>query len=142
MTFAALTSTTLAMFPSDAIEGEHVWRLSLDCFECADAESSLFEQTCIAIDGEHFLRMQTRRDSCSHFLLRLDGESGYVIAENAQQCVLYCARGELSLPDADVRLSSNQVHVLDEVLASQGIAFAWRATEGAEVYLVRISYFS
>jgi hypothetical protein len=140
---SSLTSTRLAMFPPDAAEDSHIWLLSLDDErECSRVDLGLFEQTCIVVAPQVYLRMQSRLDSCSHFLQRLEGESGYVVAEHAQQCVLYCQSGELRLPERGVRLAENGVYVLDEVVANKGIAFAWSATDGAQVYLVRVGYFS
>ena len=137
-------SVNLAIFPSDAGDDEFIWRLSMDRV-APDAASTqqvpLYDRSVAQLAAEVELTMLSRRDSCSHFLQILTADDNFVAAEDAQQCLLYCADGQGHFPEQNVHVSKNDVLILDELHAQAGIRFHLRCEPGSILYLVRISYF-
>lgn len=134
----------LAIFPEHAGLDDFVWRLILESNGAPEQlpHASMFDQTYAPLSTAHRrLQFASRRDTCSHFLQKLDGEDNYVFAHDAHQCLIYCARGRAKLPDIKVQLQASELLLLDELHLREGIDLHVRCNEASEVFVIRISYF-
>lgn len=87
------------------------------------------------------LNLMTRRDVCQHFMQRLTAGEHDVMAADAQQILLYCARGIARL-GPDISMQAGDLILLDEEHGHAGIQLRIQADEGALLYLMRISFLS
>ena len=87
------------------------------------------------------LNMMTRRDVCSHYMQRLQAGNHLIEAGDAQQMLLYCLRGEISLPN-DEKLTAGELVLLEEKHEHEGISLRCEAAEDSEAMLIFIQFLS
>lgn len=102
-------------------------------------EDSIYAQLCCGSVVD--LNLMTRRDICQHYMQRLFGGEHHVMANDAQQILIYCARGEANIDQA-CALQTGDLILLEEEQEQAGISCHIDAQEGAIVYLMRISFLS
>ena len=85
------------------------------------------------------LNLMTRRDVCQHFMQRLTSGEHFVAATDAQQILLYCAKGK-AMTQLIGELQTGDLMLFEEEHEHAGIKFQIQAEEGAVLYLMRISF--
>lgn len=85
------------------------------------------------------LNLMTRRDVCQHYMQRLTAGEHHVIADDAQQILLYCAAGNASLESGGT-MQAGDLFLFEEEQEHAGIRLDFRADEDAVLYLMRISF--
>lgn len=85
------------------------------------------------------LNLMTRRDVCTHFMQRLEAGEHYVVAQNAQQVLIYCAQGQAVLNKV-MDVSEADLILLEEDHEHAGVRLVVQAQEGSVLYLIRISF--
>lgn len=89
------------------------------------------------------LNLMTRRDICQHFMQKLVAGEHHVAATDAQQVLLYCARGSATVLVAaapGASLQTGDLMLFEEEHEHTGIKLHISAEEGAVLYLMRISF--
>jgi len=85
------------------------------------------------------LSMMTRRDVCTHYMQRLGAGDHYVEAGDAQQLLLYCAKGKVTLKSGEI-LAAGELGLFEEKHEHEGILLGFCADEDAVLYLIRIQF--
>ncbi|MFZ6814309.1 HutD family protein [Undibacterium sp. Rencai35W] len=85
------------------------------------------------------LNLMTRRDVCTHYMQRLEAGEHHVVAQDAQQVLLYCAQGSAVL-NRDVSLQEADLVLLEEDHERVGVRLVVQASEECLLYLMRISF--
>lgn len=89
------------------------------------------------------LNFMSRRTVCHHFMQRLEGGEHFIAAADAQQVLLYCARGAAEVivdEKMGMRMQEEDLILLDEERPFSGIRLTISAPDEACLYCVRISY--
>ncbi len=85
------------------------------------------------------LNLMTRRDACQHFMQRLSGGDHQVRAEDAQQILLFCEKGNARV-GKQAELERGDLLLLEEEHEGQGISLHIQTSENSILYLMRISF--
>ena len=85
------------------------------------------------------LNMMTRRDVCTHYVQRLTAGVHFVDAKDAQQLLLYCAKGTARLA-TDEQVLAGDLCLFEERHEHEGIALEFNADEDAILYLIRVHF--
>lgn len=85
------------------------------------------------------LNLMTRRDACQHFMQRLSGGDHQVRAEDAQQFLLFCEKGNATV-SKHTQLEAGDLLLLEEEHEAQGINLHIQADEDSILYLMRITF--
>ena len=85
------------------------------------------------------LNMMTRRDVCTHYMQRLEAGSHFIEANDAQQLLLFCAKGSARLSTGE-SLQDYDCCLFDEEHEHAGIRLNLHAAEDAVLYLIRIRF--
>ncbi|WP_339941216.1 HutD family protein [Undibacterium luofuense] len=85
------------------------------------------------------LNMMSRREVCSHTMLRFGEGDHFVQAGEAQQILLYCHRGQVSLTDGTL-VRSQQLLLQEENHAHEGISLQFTATAESDICLIIIRF--
>jgi len=85
------------------------------------------------------LNMMTRRDVCTHYMQRLTAGDHFVAAGDAQQLLLYCAKGRATLKSSE-QLLAGDLCLFEERHEHEGILLGFSADEDAILYLIRIHF--
>lgn len=85
------------------------------------------------------LNLMTRRDACQHFMQRLSGGDHQVRAEDAQQVLLFCEKGNAKV-SKHTQLEAGDLLLLEEEHEGQGINLHIQADEDSILYLMRITF--
>ncbi|MFZ6863837.1 HutD family protein [Undibacterium sp. Ji67W] len=85
------------------------------------------------------LNMMTRRDVCSHYMQRLSAGEHFVAAGDAQQLLLYCAKGTATLSSGE-QIIAGDLCLFEERHEHEGIILGFSADEGSDVYLIRVHF--
>lgn len=85
------------------------------------------------------LNLMTRRDACQHFMQRLSGGDHQVRAEDAQQVLLFCEKGNAQV-SKHTKLEAGDLLLLEEEHEGQGIHLHIQADEDSILYLMRITF--
>lgn len=90
------------------------------------------------------LNLMTRRDVCQHFMQRLSAGEHAISAEDAQQILVFCEKGQAQLLQQSqyLRLEAGDLVLLEEEHEACGIRFHIAAEEGCLLYVMRISFLS
>ncbi|MFZ6875079.1 HutD family protein [Undibacterium sp. Di27W] len=87
------------------------------------------------------LNMMTRRDVCTHHMQRLEAGKHFIEANDAQQLLLFCAKGSARLATGET-LQDYDCCLFEEEHEHQGISLNLHADEDAVLYLIRIQFLS
>lgn len=85
------------------------------------------------------LNLMTRRDVCQHHMQRLESGSHFIDASDAQQLLLYCAKGSAIVHGRE-NLQASDLLMLDEEQPATGIRVHIDADELAQLFCMRISF--
>lgn len=119
----------------EAVTGQHLTQVSLPYrFRGEDPIYAELETGTI-VD----LNLMTRRDACQHFMQRLSGGDHQVRAEDAQQILLFCEKGNAHITK-HTDLEAGDLLLLEEEHEGQGIALHIQASEASILYLMRITF--
>lgn len=85
------------------------------------------------------LNLMTRREVCQHYMQRLDAGTHFIDASDAQQLLLYCAKGN-AIVQGQENLQAGDLLMLDEEQPATGIRVQIDADELALLFCMRISF--
>lgn len=89
------------------------------------------------------LNFMSRRTVCQHFMQRLEAGEHFIQASDAQQILMYCARGSAKMivdEKTGMRVQEDDLILLDEERPFSGVRLHLHAHEGASLYCIRISF--
>jgi uncharacterized protein len=85
------------------------------------------------------LNLMTRREVCQHYMQRLEAGTHFIAASDAQQLLLYCAKGN-AIVQGQENLQAGDLLLLDEEQAATGIRAQIEVDELALLFCMRISF--
>lgn len=85
------------------------------------------------------LNMMTQRDVCQHHMQRLSAGEHIIADNDAQQWLLYCAKGSATL-NADLKMQTEDLILLEEEQERSGIQLHVQADDEAILFSIRIRF--
>jgi uncharacterized protein len=85
------------------------------------------------------INLMTRRDVCQHFMQKLFAGEHVVRAEDAQQILIFCEKGNATI-NKKTHIEAGDLLLIEEEQEDAGITLHMQADEASLLYVMRISF--